>query len=152
MNPTKLEPAQVQQSNQSVQQQNPAHLTTSQVAEYLGISESWVRRHTAELPTIRVGRLIRFNSLLLSKQLQGTICNGKPLKLERASMVPNRYQRGYVFTRGKSKVWYGMFREDIRTVEGMERRQRMVRLGTFSAWYALARFLNFPPRMPLGTN
>lgn len=132
MNSTALEPAQVQPSSSTNQADQSVNLTTSQVAEYLGVSESWVRRHIAELPAIRVGRLIRFNSLLLSKQLQGTISNGKSLKLERANMVPNSYQRGYVFTRGKSKVWYGMFREDVRMAEGMERRQRMVRLGAFS--------------------
>jgi integrase len=42
-----------------------------------------------------------------------------------------RYQRGYVYLTGKKvKVWYGMFREDIRTPEGqVRRRQRHVRLG-----------------------
>ncbi len=43
-----------------------------------------------------------------------------------------RYQRGYVYLTGKKvKVWYGMFREDVRTPEGqVRRRQRHVRLGT----------------------
>ena len=43
-----------------------------------------------------------------------------------------RYQRGSVFKRGrKNKVWYGMWREDVRKAVGsLERRQRHVKLGT----------------------
>jgi integrase len=52
------------------------------------------------------------------------------LKSERTPMEPNRYQRGSVALRGKSKVWYGTFREDVVTTAGTERRQRKVRLGT----------------------
>ena len=37
-----------------------------------------------------------------------------------------RYQRGSVFQKGKAKVWYGIYREDV----GTERKQRKVRLGT----------------------
>jgi hypothetical protein len=101
------------------------------VAKMLGVSISWVRRHISELPYIRVGRLLRFDSILLSRQLQAKIQDGKSLKPERANML-SRYQRGYVYQRGsKTKVWYGMFREDINTPDGqMERRQRQVRLGT----------------------
>ncbi len=48
------------------------------------------------------------------------------------SLQLQRYQRGYVYKRGKKqKVWYGMFREDIRTPDGgLIRRQSNVRLGT----------------------
>ncbi len=45
-----------------------------------------------------------------------------------------RYQRGSVYLTGrKQKVWYAMFREDVRSSDGeMARRQRNVRLGTLS--------------------
>ena len=45
-----------------------------------------------------------------------------------------RYQRGFVYLSGKNlKVWYGMFREDVRMPDGeIERRQRNVRLGTLA--------------------
>lgn len=45
-------------------------------------------------------------------------------------MELNRYQRGSVFQRGSKKVWYGKFREDVRTPDGIRREQRLVRLGT----------------------
>lgn len=110
-------------------QSPPALLTVAETAKRLNVSESWVRRHIAELPVTRVGRLIRIDSALLSEKLQGTMKTGNSLKSERATM-PSRYQRGTVFTRGKKKVWYGFFREDVRTVAGTERRSRLVRLGT----------------------
>jgi integrase len=44
--------------------------------------------------------------------------------------MPSRYQRGSVRLIGKSKVWYGTYREDVKTAESIERRQRQVRLGT----------------------
>jgi integrase len=91
----------------------------------LGVSESWVRRHIAELPAHRTGRLIRIDASAL---LQQTTKN--PLKPER-QIMPNRYQRGFVRLRGKTnKVWYGIFREDVRTPDGIQRPQRQVRLGT----------------------
>jgi integrase len=44
---------------------------------------------------------------------------------------PSRYQRGSVRQLGKKKVWYGIYREDVKTADGkIERRQRQVRLGT----------------------
>lgn len=45
-----------------------------------------------------------------------------------------RYQNGYVYKTGrKLKVWYGMYREDVRKQDGtLARRQRNVRLGTLS--------------------
>jgi integrase len=43
----------------------------------------------------------------------------------------SRYQRGSVRLLGKNKVWYGTYREDVRTPDGkIERRQRQIRLGT----------------------
>ena len=44
-----------------------------------------------------------------------------------------RYQRGSVRQLGKTKVWYGTYREDVKTPTGqIERRQRQVRLGTLA--------------------
>lgn len=103
------------------------------VADVLDVSTSWVRRHLAEIPHERLGRLIRFDPALLSQRLQETMRGGKSLKPERTPM-PSRYQRGYVYLSGrKKKVWYGMFREDIRTPDGqIERRQRKIRLGSLA--------------------
>ncbi len=109
----------------------PRALTARETAALLRVSESWVRRHRSELPLLRVGRLIRFDPFLLSQLTQARMQTGKSLKPERNSML-FRYQRGYVYLTGKKvKVWYGMFREDVRTPEGqVRRRQRHVRLGT----------------------
>jgi len=43
-----------------------------------------------------------------------------------------RYPRGFVYQKGrKARVWYGVFREDVRNPDGqVERRQRNIRLGT----------------------
>lgn len=45
-----------------------------------------------------------------------------------------RYQRGSVYQKGRRlKVWYGVFREDMRNPQGqVKRRQRKVRLGTLA--------------------
>ena len=50
------------------------------------------------------------------------------------SLRLQRYQDGYTYKRGKKqKVWYGMFREDIRKPDGnIVRRQRNIRLGTMA--------------------
>ena len=107
-----------------------ALLDVRAVAHLVGVSASWVRRHISELPCVRVGRLVRFDSVLLFRQLQEKIQSGKSLKPERTHML-SRYQRGYVYQVGtKLRVWYGMFREDVRKPDGqIERRQRNVRLG-----------------------
>src|SRR5947208_6969427 len=66
----------------------------------------------------RVGRLIRFDALLLSEQLRAKIENGKSLKPERTLML-SWYQRGYLYQTGKKlKTWYGMYREDVRKPDG----------------------------------
>jgi len=115
---------------------NPANgtelLTAPEVAQRLGVSESWVRRHASELPIVPVGRLIRFDGSLISERFNGTLSAGKSLKPERAIM-PSRFQRGYVFQKGKKlKTWYGVYREDVRTPAGITRVQRKVRLGTLA--------------------
>lgn len=89
-------------------------MTVRAAANLLGVSTSWVHRHITELPCVRVGRLIRFDALLISEQLPARIESGKSLKPERTLML-SRYQRGYLYQTGKKlKVWYGMYREDVR--------------------------------------
>jgi len=80
-----------------------------------------------------VGRLIRFDALLLSEQPRAKIESGKSSKPERTLML-SRYQRGYLYQTGKKlKVWYGMYREDVRKPDGqIERRQHHIRLGTLA--------------------
>jgi integrase len=107
-----------------------APLTVAQTALFLGLSQSWVRRHQLDLPAVRMGGSLRFDPLLLSQHLRGKVAAGNSLKSERTPMEPNRYQRGSVFQKGKNKVWYGTYREDVVTPAGTERRQRKVRLGT----------------------
>lgn len=50
------------------------------------------------------------------------------------SLRLRRYQRGYVYKTGKTtKVWYGMWREDVKRPDGsLLRRQHNVKLGTLS--------------------
>ncbi len=112
-------------------------LTVRDSAVLLGVSQSWVRRHVRELPTVRIGRLVRFDSALLQRQFQGKYSAGNRLKPEgvrQMSLRLRRYQRGYVYKTGKRiKTWYGMFREDIPQPDGQViRRQRNVRLGTLT--------------------
>ena len=91
-----------------------------QVAEYMHVSESWVRRHLSELPHSLHGRLIRFDST----KLKTTIAAGKSSKPESEKlMVLRRYQEGSVMPRGK--WWIGMYRVDFQT----GRKQKKVKLG-----------------------
>src|SRR5882672_9877831 len=107
-------------------------LTVAQTATVLGLSQSWIRRHQLYLPAVRMGGSLRFDSDLLSAFLRGKVSAGTRLKSERTPMEPNRYQRGSVTLRGKNKVWYGTFREDVVTPNGTERRQRKICLGTLA--------------------
>jgi excisionase family DNA binding protein len=110
-------------------------MSVAEVAVFLGVSETWVRRHQHELPMVRTGRLVRFDYVLLQQQFRGRNSSGNRLKTGgKVSTQLQRYQRGYVYKAGKKqKVWYGMWREDIRTPNGeMVRRQRNVRLGTLA--------------------
>jgi len=93
-----------------------------QTAGYLGVSESWVRRHLSELPHSRHGRLIRFDP----DELKRRVDTRKSLEPTRRLMPNNRYQRGGVYLRGKKKMWYGTYRLD--TPEG--RRPINIPLGT----------------------
>ena len=111
-------------------------LDVSATASLLGVSESWVRRHSSELPAVRVGRLVRFDPILLHREFQGRRDAGNRLRPER--IVPmgfKRYQRGSVLKRGSKgkQMWYGMWREDVPKPDGgFTRRQRNVKLGPVS--------------------
>lgn len=67
-------------------------------AQFLGVSDSWVRRRAHELPAVRVGRLVRFDPVLLLRNFSGRPgVSGKPLKHgKELSMIFRRYQKGYV--------------------------------------------------------
>jgi integrase len=94
-----------------------------ETAKYLGLSESWVRRHLSELPHIRNGRSIRFDP----NELRRSVADRKSLEPTRRLMPSNRYQRGGVYQRGKrEKVWYGTYRID----SSGGRRSINIRLGT----------------------
>jgi integrase len=113
----------------------PSLISVREAATFLGVSETWVRRHQHELPVVRTGRLVRFDSVLLWRQFRGKQSVGNRLKNgEKVKSQLQRYQRGYVYKTGKKqKVWYGMWREDIRTPDGETvRRQKNVRLGTLA--------------------
>jgi len=114
----------------------PALLDVRQTAALLGVSECWVRRHMKQLPAVRVGHLIRFDSALLLRKFQGSVSGGNRLKPEgKAPMVKRRFQKGMLLKKGKrgQQVWYGVFREDAPNADGgIVRRQRCVRLGTVS--------------------
>jgi integrase len=101
-----------------------------QAAEYLQVSESWVRRHLFELPHSRHGRLIRFDP----DELRSKVVDRKSLESGRntAMPVPRRYQQGSIVWKdtAEGKVAYGIYRVDVRTATGIERKQKKVRLGT----------------------
>ena len=103
-------------------------------ASLLGVSESWVRRHVLELPTVRLGRLLRFDPALLRRKFQSRTITGNRLSPERTvPMDFKRYQRGSVYRSGRrgKQVWKGMWRQDVPNANGgFTRRQRKVTLGT----------------------
>src|SRR5438309_11703282 len=103
-------------------------LTVAQTATVLGLSQSWVRRHVAELPVVRLGRLVHFDETLLLELINNRVSAGTRWKSERKLMI--RHQLGEITTKGKTKIWYGRFREDIQTPSGIVRKQRRVRRGT----------------------
>src|SRR5579862_3720434 len=109
---------------------SPALITVREAALLLHVSESWVRRHLAELPAVRCGRLLRIDW----PELKHKIENGKSLKSERVKMTPRRYQRGSVVwkksKKRKEEVAYGIYRVDMQTANGIKRGQKKVRLGT----------------------
>lgn len=113
----------------------PALIDVTQTAAMLGVSECWVRRHNGELPVVRVGRLLRFDSSLLLRRFQGRVSAGNRLKPEGTIPMVKRYQQGSLIKRGKrgQQMWYGMWREDAPKPDGgFERHQRWVKLGSVS--------------------
>jgi len=110
----------------------------SRTANFLGVSECWVRRHKAELPCIRVGSFLRINSALLLQQFSGRTGSGNRVKQKGdASMFQakkTRYQLGRVYKKGKKAVkWYGQFREDQIDAKGkLFRVQKNICLGSLT--------------------
>ena len=109
-------------------------LSVREAATLLNVSECWIRRHKSELPMVRIGGLIRFDDALLRRDLACRIPREKPLKLrgDRRSYQIRRWQQGTVYKTGKrTKMWYGMWREEFSDADGnVKRRQRNVKLGT----------------------
>src|SRR5262249_46520192 len=109
-------------------------LNVNETASLLGVSETWVRRHIQKLPSVRVGRLVRFDSTLLRRQFQGRTDTRNCLETGKVVAVNfRRWQCGSVVKQGKKdrQVWFGVWREDIRDGDGRTtRRQRKVRVGT----------------------
>jgi excisionase family DNA binding protein len=114
-------------------------LCVREAAGLLGVSESWVRRHARELPAIRLGRLVRFDSGLLHRHIQGKTEAGNRMEQKGESpmfhtAIKPRYQTGRVYKKGKKIVkWYGQFREDQIDADGkLVRGQKNIRLGTLA--------------------
>jgi hypothetical protein len=121
----------------AVSSDNSNFLDVKESAARLGVSTSWVRRHKAELPSVRVGRLVRFDPQLLSLKFQGTNKTGNRLKSERIVPMFRRYQNGSIIQRGKKgqRMWYGIFRQDVPQPNGeAKRKQVFVRLGPVSEY------------------
>lgn len=114
--------------------ENPKIITVEDAARELGVSTTWLYRHQRELPSIRVGKLLRFDSVLLLRHFQSKYParTESRLKPKGGAMGFSRYQRGTVYKCGKRiKVWYGRWREDVRLPDGgFSRCQRNERLGT----------------------
>jgi integrase len=108
-----------------------ALLDVHQTAKLLNVSESFVRRHESELPSVRLGRLVRFDADLLNQKLSDKVTAECEKPLGKETLLPKRFQQGGVYKRGK--VWYGVFREDVMNSSGtLKRKQRNIRLGTVS--------------------
>src|SRR6516162_1829069 len=114
-------------------------LDVREVASILGVSESWVRRHTSELPVVPVGRLVRFDLPSLYRQFQVKSSTGNRVEQKGdaymfQAAIKTRYQSGRVHKRGRKLVkWYGQFREDQIDADGkLVRVQKTVCLGTLA--------------------
>lgn len=98
-------------------------LTVKQAATYFSRSESWVRRHLAQLPAIRVGRAIFVDVA----QIQGRIDVAKSLNRKGPQML-KRYQRGFAKYNKSTGFWEVRFRLDM--PDGTRKQRRIRRLGT----------------------
>jgi integrase len=90
------------------------------------------------LPSVRVGRLLKFDPQLLRRDFRGRTGAGNRVEQKGdASMFQakmTRYQSGRVYKKGKKAVkWYGQFREDRTDAEGkLFRVQKNICLGTLT--------------------
>jgi site-specific recombinase XerD len=91
-----------------------------QAAEYLHMSESWIRRHLSDLPHARHGRSIRFDP----DDLKRKVADRKSLEPRKVQTM-NRRQRGGAILVGN--VWYGTWRLDL---PNGERKPIKFRMGT----------------------
>src|SRR5215831_14665792 len=114
-------------------------LDVREVASILGVSESWVRRHTSELPVVRVGRLVRFDCPSLCRQFRVKSSTGNRVEQKGEDLmfqaaIKTRYQEGRVYKKGRKAVkWYGQFREDQIDADGrLVRVQKNICLGTLT--------------------
>src|SRR5262249_18456903 len=110
-------------------------MTAADVATRLKMSEHWVRRHRRSLGAVYLGRALRFPQesveKLCTSRLQPGIMPGaeRPPKQARGGdemLRRSRYQEGSVrmYKGVRTKVWYGLWREDVLTSGGLVRRQR----------------------------
>lgn len=58
-----------------------ALMTPEQLAEYLKVSPDWVRKHTYDLPIVRVGKVIRFAKGDIDQWLTAHYCGSPPTLL-----------------------------------------------------------------------
>ena len=111
----------------------PPLLSVREAARLLNVSQTWVRRHAKELSGIRLSaHALRFDSALLTEYIQARMASGKCLNREQSMTQFRRWQRGSVVKRGsKTKIWVGIFREDVVQPDGtITRKQKRVPLGT----------------------
>lgn len=152
--------SQTDATNTADQSQSRAVLTVAEASQRFGVSESWFYHHWHELPHLRIGGSIRFDAALLHRhfQLKFPLRTKTATNPERRTMGLRRFQRGSVVKQGKKvKVWYGIWREDVRQPDGgFVRCKRKVRLGTVSefptrtlAYEELARRMNVKPTTAL---
>jgi integrase len=99
-------------------------LTVKQATSFFSRSESWVRRHLAELSIARIGGSIFIDV----SQLEGcTIVAAKSLNRKGPGMV-TRFQRGFAKYNKKTGFWDVRFRLDL--PDGTRKQRRIRRFGT----------------------
>jgi integrase len=109
-------------------------ISVSEASQCLGVSESWIYHHLAELPVVRIGRMVRLEKASLLRQFQARVQPETRVNEKEGHMFTRnkmRYQSGRVYRKGKQAKWYGMFRQDQVDADGKVRRvQRNICLGT----------------------
>jgi integrase len=122
-------------------------LTVSELCLAFGVSRDWVYEHANTgasdgLPTVRLGRLVRFKHSEVSRYIEArqkglsgaslAATDGIARAKERRKMARKRFQKGYVRLRKTKKHphWEGFYWEDLRMQDGsITRKQRAVNLG-----------------------